>query len=82
LPLYLWRHANVLILMDQIVHRMCGVVLHLEYRDHALPEIAVVIEADLALGNCSTALEDRGAAENCINRLIGVGAMSRGCADN
>ena len=33
-------------------------------------------------GNCSTALEDRGAAENCINRLIGVGAMSRGCADN
>ncbi len=32
--------------------------------------------------NCSTALEDRRAAENCINCLIGVGAMSRGCADN
>jgi hypothetical protein len=42
--------------------------------------VVVVVKGTFC--NCSTALEDRGAAENCINRLIGVGAMSRGCADN
>ena len=47
--LYLRRHADVLVLVDQIIHRVRGVVLHLEHRDHALLEIAVLVEADLAL---------------------------------
>jgi hypothetical protein len=33
-------------------------------------------------GNCSTALEHRCAGYDCMDGLIGIGAMSRGCADN
>src|SRR5690348_14268544 len=35
--------------MDQVIHRMRGVMLHLENGDDALPDVAVVVEADLAL---------------------------------
>jgi hypothetical protein len=41
--------TDVLVLVDQIIRRMRRVVLHLEDSDHALLDIAVLVETDFAL---------------------------------
>ena len=48
---------------------MRGVVLHLEYRDHALLEIAVLVEADLALQRLQLGRRDRVAHVDAVDRL-------------
>jgi hypothetical protein len=40
--------TDVLVLVYQVIHRMRRVVLHLEDSDHALLDVAVLVETDFA----------------------------------
>ena len=65
--------------MNQVINRVRGVALYLKHRDNALFDVAVVVEADLALQRLQFGGGDRvSGQQKYTGRTVGVLAEKRG----